>query len=77
VSKIEVDFIKVTFDDSTIGAAQAALAEGEMSVFEAYETEYDLIHRPVFTWSDSEKQQSVGASRRAAVEVNCFGKIGW
>jgi hypothetical protein len=77
VSKIEVDFIKVTFDDSTIGAAQAALTEGEMSAFDTYETEYELTHRPVFSWSKSESEQSIGASRRTTVAVSCFGKIGW
>ncbi|KAH7103873.1 TRAPP II complex [Auriculariales sp. MPI-PUGE-AT-0066] len=76
VSKIDVDFVKVTFDDSTIGPAQAALAEGELSVFDTYETEFDLIHRPIFTWSMSETQQTIGAARRTAVTVNCYGKIG-
>lgn len=76
VSKIDVDFIKVTFDDSTIGPAQIALAEGELSVFDTYETEYELIHQPVFTWAAPESQKSVGASNRLVLTVDCFGKIG-
>ena len=54
ISTLPIDFIHLTFDDSTIGPAQQALSDGDMSVFDTYETEYDLIHRPMFTW-DSQR----------------------
>ncbi|KZV90255.1 hypothetical protein EXIGLDRAFT_649508, partial [Exidia glandulosa HHB12029] len=76
VSNIDVDFMKVTFDDSTIGPAQGALADGELSVFDTYETEYELIHQPVFTWAAPESEKTIAAGKRVALSVNCFGKIG-
>src|SRR5579859_7592018 len=50
VSGLPIDFVRLAFDDSTIGSAQQALADGDLSVFDTYETEYDLLHRRVFSW---------------------------
>ncbi|OBZ75570.1 hypothetical protein A0H81_04217 [Grifola frondosa] len=76
VSSLPIDLMRLSFDDSTIAPAQQALADGELSVFETYETEYDLIHRPVFTWDSSHETQEVGPGEKAIVTVNCFGKVG-
>ncbi|KAI0079931.1 Trs120-domain-containing protein [Panus rudis PR-1116 ss-1] len=76
VSTLPIDFLRLTFDDSTIGPAQQALAEGEMSVFETYETEYDLIHRPVFSWESKRNPSQVGPGEKVVVLVKCFGKVG-
>lgn len=77
VSTLPVDFIRLTFEDSTISPAQQALAEGELSVFDTYETEYDLIHRPVFTWDNPSSTSSTAPGEKTVVTVNCFGKVGW
>lgn len=77
VSTLPADLIHLTFDDSTIAPAQQALAEGELSVFETYETEYDLVHRPVFTWDSTREPQTIGAGQKRVITVNCFGKVGW
>ena len=77
VSELPVDLIHLTFDDSTIAPAQQALTEGEMSVFDTYETEYDLVHRPVFTWDGEHEPQQVAPGHKRVVTVNCFGKVGW
>lgn len=77
VSALPVDFIHLAFDDSTIAPAQQALTEGEMPVFETYETEYDLIHRPVFTWDGSHDAYKIDSGEKAVITVRCFGKVSW
>ncbi|KAH9901034.1 TRAPP II complex [Cubamyces lactineus] len=76
VSSLPVDLIRLTFDDSTIAPAQQALAEGELSVFDTYETEYDLVHRPVFTWDSEHEPQKIDPGHKRVITVNCFGKVG-
>lgn len=76
VSSLPVDFVRLSFDDSTIAPAQAALVEGEMSVFETYETEYALIHRPLFSWDagEGEERKVIGPGEKRMLDVRCFGK---
>jgi hypothetical protein len=76
VSNLPVDFIKVTFDDNTIAPAQQALADGELSVFDTYETEYDLIHRPAFSW-DGKESVDIKSGDKATIAVSCLGRVGW
>ncbi|OSC99049.1 hypothetical protein PYCCODRAFT_1454002 [Trametes coccinea BRFM310] len=76
VSSLPVDLIRLTFDDSTIAPAQQALAEGELSVFDTYETEYDLVHRPVFTWDSEREPHEILPGHKRVITVNCFGKVG-
>ncbi|KAJ7097903.1 TRAPP II complex [Mycena belliarum] len=75
VSPLPIDFLRFVFDDSTISPAQQALANGELSVFDTYETEYDLLHRPVFSWS-KEDTKDIPPGHKLTVNVNCFGKVG-
>ncbi|KAJ3829021.1 TRAPP II complex [Lentinula raphanica] len=75
ISALPIDFIRLAFDDSTITPAQQALAEGEMSVFETYETEYALIHRPVFSWAKNDSV-TIAPGRKVTLTINCFGKVG-
>ncbi|KAI8998543.1 TRAPP II complex [Trametes punicea] len=76
VSSLPVDLIRLTFDDSTIAPAQQALAEGELSVFDTYETEYDLVHRPVFTWDSKRESHEILPGQKRVITVDCFGKVG-
>lgn len=57
--------------------AQQALADGGMSVFETYETEYDLIHRPAFSWKSKDDFKEIAPGQKVTVAVLCFGKVGW
>jgi trafficking protein particle complex subunit 9 len=77
VSTLPIDFLRLSFDDSTIGPAQQALADGQLSVFDTYETEYDLIHRPTFTWQSQEEFKGLAPGQKVVVTVVCFGKVGW
>lgn len=76
VSTIKVDFLHFAFEDSTIEPAQKALADGNLSVFETYETEYNLIHRPVFSW-DQDEAKTVEPGHNLTLTLGCFGKVGW
>lgn len=77
VSTLPVDFLRLSFDDSTMAPAQQALADGGMSVFETYETEYDLIHRPAFSWKSKDDFKEIAPGQKVTVTVLCFGKVGW
>jgi len=76
VSPIPVDFLHFAFEDSTIEPAQKALADGNLSVFETYETEYNLIHKPVFSW-DHDETKAIAPSHHLTLTLGCFGKVGW
>ena len=77
VSPLPIDFLRLTFDDSTIAPAQQALSEGELSVFDTYETEYNLIHRPAFSWTQEQGQLEILPGRKVAVVIAFTGKVGW
>jgi hypothetical protein len=49
-SHLPVDFLKLSFQDSTTASIQSAILDGEPSAGEAYELESELVHRPVFRW---------------------------
>ncbi len=55
-SPVPVDFIKLSFDDSTVREAQAIFAEGEIPPEQAYELDHDLKDRPVFRWDEGESE---------------------
>ncbi|KAH9005302.1 TRAPP II complex [Lactarius hatsudake] len=76
VSNLSVDFLRLSFDDSTIGPAQAALAEGDLSIYDAYETEYQLINRPVFSWDREQEDTEIPAGRKVTIVLTCSGKVG-
>jgi trafficking protein particle complex subunit 9 len=77
VSTLPVDFLTLSFDDSTVGPAQQALAEGNSSVFETYETEYDLLHRPTLAWKNQKEAKAVAPGQSVTAVVACYGKAGW
>lgn len=76
ISPHPIDFLRLAFDDSTIAPAQQALAEGNLSVFDTYETEHGLINSPVFSWN-AEDAKVIQPNQNLTVAVNCFGKVGW
>ncbi|KAK7054867.1 hypothetical protein VNI00_003330 [Paramarasmius palmivorus] len=75
ISRLPIDFLRLVFDDSTIGPAQQALAEGDLSVFETYETEYLLIHKPVFSWNKKDLI-TIPPHHKTTISISCFGKVG-
>ncbi|KAG1715706.1 hypothetical protein ID866_1469 [Astraeus odoratus] len=76
VSALPIDFLKLSFEDSTISPAQEALSDGELDILEAYETEYDLIHRKVFSWNPDKEFKPINAGRKIVLSVACLGKVG-
>lgn len=77
VSTLPIDFLKLTFDDSTIAASQQVLAEGDLPIALVYETEYGLIRKPVFSWRTRDEPKEVKPGQKAVLTVSCLGKIGW
>jgi trafficking protein particle complex subunit 9 len=77
VSSLPVGSFSLYFDDSTKAAAQQALADGDLSVFDAYETEYDLINRPMFSWQNQAENNVISPGQAITVAVTCLGKVGW
>jgi hypothetical protein len=77
VSLLPIDFLRLSFDDSTIAPAQQALGDGDLSVFDTYETEYDLIHRPVFACDRVDDDSVVGPGQKVTLLVSCRGRVGW
>lgn len=76
ISALPIDFIRLSFEDSTIGPAQEALSEGELSVFETYETEYDLLHRKAFSWRNEKEITNILPNQKVVLSVTCVGKVG-
>ncbi|KAF8628414.1 hypothetical protein AX15_003936 [Amanita polypyramis BW_CC] len=75
VSHLPIDFVRLVFNDSTIGPAQQSLAGGDLSVFNTYETEYNLLQKPVLSWSKDENI-IVPPGRSHTLTVQCYGKAG-
>lgn len=76
ISAFPIDFLRLSFEDSTIGPAQEALSEGELSVFETYETEYDLLHRKAFSWRNEKEITNILPNQKVVLSVTCVGKVG-
>jgi hypothetical protein len=76
VSPITVDFLRFGFEDSTMEPAQKSLAEGNLSVFDTYETEHNLINNPVFSW-DQREAKTIAPNQNLTLTLTCFGKVGW
>ncbi|EGN95949.1 hypothetical protein SERLA73DRAFT_111910 [Serpula lacrymans var. lacrymans S7.3] len=76
VSSLPIDFLRLSFEDSTIALAQDALSEGEMSVFETYETEYELIHRQAFSANSNKDISTIKPGQKVVLTVTCLGKVG-
>ena len=76
VSSISIDFLHLSFEDSTMAPAQKSLQEGDLSVFETYETEYNLIHKPAFSW-DHDETKTILPNQNLTLTLGCFGKVGW
>lgn len=76
ISPLPINFLRVVFEDSTIAGAQQLLSEGNLSVFDAYETEYDIINRPLFSW-DTEETQIIQPGENISLNLRCYGKVGW
>ncbi|CCO27710.1 Transport protein particle subunit trs120 Short=TRAPP subunit trs120 [Rhizoctonia solani AG-1 IB] len=79
VSLLPIDFLRMSFEDSTLPALQQALAEGELTIAEAYETEYELVNKPVLKWDldgIDASNMTLAPRQKMAVWVTCFGKEG-
>lgn len=78
VGHLPVDFVKLSFLDSTTAPVEALLTDGELEAGEAYELEADLARAPVFRWSAPPEAGSVliPPRGRLTLSVTCLGKVG-
>lgn len=77
ISALPINFLTVSFEDSTVTLAQEALTEGQLDVFEAYETEYDLIHQQAFFWNRDKVIKVINPGQKVVISIACFGKAKW
>lgn len=77
VSKIPIDFIDLTFDDSTKTDAQRALEDDSLSAYETYEMEHSLIHHPVFSWERDKNFKELAPGEETVITIKCLGRSGW
>nr|XP_018262525.1 uncharacterized protein I303_05542 [Kwoniella dejecticola CBS 10117]OBR84683.1 hypothetical protein I303_05542 [Kwoniella dejecticola CBS 10117] len=75
-STTPIDFVKLTFDDSTSREARSVIAEGELTPEQAYEIEYDQLNKPVFTWTREESQIEIMPGGKMNLDVKVLGKVG-
>ncbi|WVN88627.1 uncharacterized protein L203_103838 [Cryptococcus depauperatus CBS 7841] len=78
-SSVPINFIKLSFDDSTAHEAHAIVSEGELTLEQAYELDWDQQKRPVFTWENLDNLNDgllVPSGGRVTLAIRCFGKIG-
>ncbi|KAL4067655.1 transport protein Trs120 or TRAPPC9 TRAPP II complex subunit-domain-containing protein [Scleroderma citrinum] len=76
VSVLSIDFLRLSFEDSTIAPATRSIGRRRVNVFEAYETEYDLTQRKVFSWDCDKEVKVIAPGRKIVLSVTCLGKVG-
>ncbi|ORY31418.1 TRAPP II complex [Naematelia encephala] len=74
-SSVPVDFIKLSFDDSSARDVQTLINEGDLSPEHAYELEWDVLNRPVFVW-ENEQDTAIAPGGKLTLSVRCLGKVG-
>ncbi|CAG8555401.1 15541_t:CDS:10 [Funneliformis mosseae] len=75
VGKTPVDFLNLSFNDSTIANAQALLNSSDMPAEEAYEMELYAHKQSVFSWNKKDNVKILPGNEWI-VNVNVFGKRG-
>lgn len=75
-SRLPVDFMKLSFQDSHTQAAESLVAESELSATDAYEIQSDIQHRPVFRW-EPKTTLAIEPGHHRVLEVECLGKVCW
>ena len=77
ISSLPVDFLELTFEDSTKLYYEQLMNAEEPNAFDTYEAEHSLVHRPVLSWNQQEARRDIGAGQESTITVKCFGKAGW
>ncbi|CAG8455040.1 13226_t:CDS:10 [Acaulospora morrowiae] len=76
VGKTPVDYISLSFQDSTIAAAQALLKSSDIPAEEAYEMELYAHKQPVFSWEQSEIPFNILPAEECTLTIILYGKRG-
>lgn len=76
ISSTPVDYIKLSFQDSTILPTQEALANPDIMPEEQYELELFLHKSHVFNWEARDATVSIAPDEEFELQLKCFGKMG-
>ncbi|RIB16973.1 TRAPP II complex [Gigaspora rosea] len=76
VGKIPVDYISLSFQDSTIESTQAILKSSDIPAEEAYEMELFAHKQPVFSWENPDTPFNILPAEEFVININLFGKRG-
>ena len=76
VSTLPIDFVELTFEDSTRTYLEQALND-DLDAFDMYETEYSLVRKPVFSWEPDKNRKDIPPGKESVILLRCFGKAGW
>lgn len=78
VSPIPVNFLFLSFDDSTTSQLRSALANKELSPLEVYELEHTSIHRQTFRWKRQPGSMGtkIDPGMKSSIEIEVLGKAG-
>ncbi|KAG9285352.1 hypothetical protein G9A89_010827 [Geosiphon pyriformis] len=76
IGKIPVNFITLSFHDSTLANAQAILNSADIPAEEAYEMELYAHRQPVFSWDQMERKINLLPGNEQILNVKLFGKRG-
>ncbi|CAG8497600.1 1707_t:CDS:10 [Racocetra persica] len=76
VGKIPVDYISLSFQDSTIENTQAILKSSDIPAEEAYEMELFAHKQPVFSWEKPDTPFSILPAEEFVITIKLFGKRG-
>ncbi|CAG8540594.1 1844_t:CDS:10 [Paraglomus occultum] len=74
IGKTPIDFITLSFHDSTIANAQAILSSSDIPPEEAYEMEFYAHKQSVFSWNQSDQQVNLLPGGEWLLTINVFGK---
>ncbi|CAG8526638.1 6126_t:CDS:10 [Ambispora leptoticha] len=76
IGKTPVNFINLSFHDSTIENAQNILSSTDLPAEEAYEMELYAYQQPVFYWEPTERKVNLLPNNELILNISVFGKRG-
>lgn len=78
VGKIPIDYLSLSFQDSSTANAQALLkSSSDIPPEEAYEMELYAHKLPVFSWEPQDKQFKILPAEEYVLDIDLYGKRGW
>ena len=74
VSELDIDWLRLSFNDLSTDSMRAYLQEVEASDIEVYEIENEAAQRPVMYWKRGEGDMHIPAKTTKTLQILCMGK---